>query len=104
MTEFSLGMASGVPEGEARGFEVDGREVVLCRLDGELCALNGICTHEDLPLDGGAVEDGVLTCPWHGARYDIRSGRAVALPAIRPLETYPVRVDDEGRVHVEIDD
>lgn len=104
MTEFALGMASAIPEGEARGFEVAGKEVVVCRVDGELCALNGICTHEDLPLDGGEVRDGVLTCPWHGAQYDVRSGRVRALPAIRPLEVYPVRVDGEGRVHVELDD
>lgn len=97
-------MLSGLTDREARAFTVAGREVVLCRIDGEVCALDGICTHEDLPLDGGLVEDGVLECPWHGARYDVRSGRVLALPALRPLRSYPTRIDPEGRVHIELDD
>ena len=95
---------SALAEGEARAFYAHGQEIVLCLLDGEVCALDGICTHEDLPLDGGLVEGGVLTCPWHGARYDVRTGRVLALPAVRPLQVYRSRVDGEGRVHVEIDD
>lgn len=104
VTEYIVAAASAVRAGEAAGFQVNGRELVLCRVDGEICALDGICTHEDLPLDGGEVEDGVLTCPWHGAKYDVRTGRVRALPAVRPLHRYPVRVDDEGRVRVELDD
>jgi 3-phenylpropionate/trans-cinnamate dioxygenase ferredoxin component len=97
-------VSSALSESEARGFMADGVEIVLCRINGEICALSGICTHEDLPLDGGTVENGVLTCPWHGARYDVRTGRVRALPAVRPLRTYPVRIDGEGRVHVVLDD
>lgn len=95
---------SAVAEGEARAFTVEGRELVLCKVDGEVCALAGICTHEDLPLDGGTVEDGVLTCPWHGAKYDVRTGRVLALPAVRPLRVYRARVEEGGHVRVEIDD
>lgn len=87
-----------IPEGHALGVKLDGSEYVLCKIDGEVCALSGLCTHEARPLDGGEVEGGVLTCPWHGARFDVRTGRALALPAIRPLETFPVHVDEEGRV------
>lgn len=104
MGEYLVGLERSLRDDEAVGFEADGREIVLCRVEGEICALAGICTHEDLPLEGGTVEDGVLTCPWHGAQYDVRTGRVLALPAIRPVEVYPVRVDDEGRVHVELGD
>lgn len=103
MTEVRVGLARSVSSSEARSFDVDGREIVLCELDGEICALSGICTHEDLPLDGGTVEDGVLTCPWHGARYDVRTGRVLALPAVRPLPVFEVRVED-GQVFVDLDD
>jgi 3-phenylpropionate/trans-cinnamate dioxygenase ferredoxin component len=89
---------------EARAFTLGGREIVLCQLDGEIHALDGVCTHEDLPLDGGEVEDGILECPWHGARYEVCTGRVRALPATRPLRTYPVRVDPEGNVFVTLDD
>lgn len=89
---------------EARAFTVEGREIVFCEVEGEIYALDGICTHEDLPLDGGEVEDGILECPWHGARYEVCTGRVRALPATRPLRTYPVRVDPEGNVYVTLAD
>lgn len=91
-----------LPEGVARAFTIQGKEIVLCRANGEVCALSGICTHEALPLDGGEVRDGVLTCPWHGAQYDIRNGRVLALPAIRPLKVYGARVAENGDVHVDL--
>lgn len=90
-------------EHEARAFQVGDRELVLCLMDGHVCALSGECTHEALPLDGGTVEDGVLTCPWHGAQYDIRTGRVRALPAVRPIRPYPARVDKAGVVFVDPD-
>lgn len=88
---------------EARAFTVAGREIVLCDVDGEIYALDGICTHEDLPLDGGEVDDGILECPWHGAMYEVCTGKVRALPATRPLETFPVRVDEEGNVFITIE-
>jgi len=104
VTEFVVAPVSALAEGEARGFTVEGRELVLCKVDGVVCALSGICTHEDLPLDGGEVEDGVLSCPWHGAQYDVLTGRVLALPAVRPLRVFRSRVDECGLVRVEIDD
>lgn len=104
MSEHDVAPESALSEGEARAFQVNGEEIILCRVDGEVCALRGICTHEDLPLDGGTVEDGVLTCPWHGARYDVRTGRVLALPAVRPLRVYRSRVDEDGRVRADMDD
>ena len=100
MAEFEVTRVSAVPEGEARGFTVGGREIVLCNVEGEIYALQGICTHEELPLDGGEVEDGVLTCEWHGAQFDACTGAVRGLPATQPLQTFETRVDGEGRVFV----
>lgn len=97
--EIEVAPVRGVPEGEARGFTVEGREIVLCNVGGEIYALAGTCTHQDLPLDGGEIEEGVLTCEWHGARFDVCSGHARTLPATRGLKTYETRVRD-GRVSV----
>ena len=94
---------SNISDTEARAFTVAGRELVLCDVDGEIYALDGICTHEDLPLDGGEIDDGILECPWHGATYEVCTGRVRGLPAITPLRTFPVRVDDEGNVFVDIE-
>jgi 3-phenylpropionate/trans-cinnamate dioxygenase ferredoxin subunit len=93
--EIDVAALSAVPDGEARGFEVEGEEIVLCNVDGEIYALQGMCTHEDLPLDGGEVEDGVLTCEWHGAAFDVCSGAARTLPATRPLRTFETRVEGD---------
>lgn len=103
MHEINVAAAAAVPPGEARGFEVEGREIVLCNMDGEIHALEGMCTHEHLPLDGGEIEDGVMTCEWHGARFDVLSGRALSLPATQGLRTYDTRVED-GRVYVQLPD
>lgn len=86
-----MAVPSAMVEGEARTFEVEGEEVVLCRVGGEVYALPGTCTHEELPLEAGDVEGGMLTCPWHGAKYDVRTGRALALPAVRPAVPDAVR-------------
>jgi 3-phenylpropionate/trans-cinnamate dioxygenase ferredoxin component len=62
-----------------------------------------MCTHQDLPLDGGEVADGVLTCEWHGAEFDVCTGKARALPATRALRTYDTRVRD-GRIFVVLEE
>lgn len=103
MPEYEVTRITAVPEGEARGFTVSGEEIVLCNVEGEIYALQGICTHEELPLDGGEIEDGILTCEWHGAQFDACTGEVRGLPATRSLKTYPARVDDEGRVFVTVD-
>lgn len=72
-------------------------------LAGELYALEDRCSHDDGPLCEGDfdAETGVVVCPRHGARFDIRTGRALSLPAYLPVETYPVRIED-GCVLVEL--
>ena len=102
MAEHRVARASAVPAGEARGCSVAGTEIVLCRVDDEIYALQGMCTHQELPLDGGEVEGGVLTCEWHGATFDVCSGRVLGPPATRGLRSYTVRVDEEGSVWVEL--
>ena len=103
MPEYDVAPLSDVPEDEAREYTVGGREIVLCNVEGEIYALQGMCSHEELPLDGGEVDGSTLICNWHGATYDICTGRATGLPATEPLQVYETRVDD-GRVFVTIPD
>lgn len=100
--EIDAAALSDVPEGEAYGFELDGTEIVLCNVDGEIYALQGTCTHQELPLDGGEIDDGVLTCEWHGAEFDVCTGSVKTLPATRSLNTFETRVRD-GRIFVVLD-
>jgi 3-phenylpropionate/trans-cinnamate dioxygenase ferredoxin subunit len=64
-------------------------------LDGELYAIEDRCSHDDGPLVEGDWEpdEAVVICPRHGSRFDIRTGRALTLPAYLPVETFPVRVE-----------
>jgi len=102
--EIEVATQSAVPPGEAHGFTVAGREIVLCNVEGEIYALEGMCTHQQLPLDGGEVEEGVLTCEWHGAQFDVCSGRAVGLPAVQGLRQFDARIDEGGCILVMLPD
>lgn len=80
--------------GTLREVDVNGTAVCLARtLDGEVYAFRNNCSHRDFPLHTGTLEDGQIECSWHGARFDVESGRALRLPAIRPITTYAVSVE-----------
>ena len=68
-----------VPPGTRRAVVVPGLSwpVLVVNLDGELIVTTGVCPHEDVDLTGGAIHDGVLTCPGHSYEFDLRTGRCV---------------------------
>jgi 3-phenylpropionate/trans-cinnamate dioxygenase ferredoxin subunit len=80
-----------------------GRYVGVYNCAGSLYAIEDRCSHDDGPLCEGDFEcdDGVAICPRHGANIDIRTGRALTLPAVEPVRTFPVRVD-EGMIKVKL--
>jgi len=77
--------------------------VGVYNLHGELCAIEDRCSHDNGPLAEGDFDpdEGVAICPRHGAHIDIRTGRPLTLPAVLPVETFPVVVED-GMVKVDI--
>lgn len=83
-----------VPPGTLLGVELGEERICLANVDGEIYALGDNCSHQDFPLSAGTLEDDQLECAWHGARFDVTDGRALCLPAIRPVKTYEVRVED----------
>jgi nitrite reductase/ring-hydroxylating ferredoxin subunit len=80
--------------------KVGEQDVVLARIGDEFFALQGHCLHLQGPLCEGRLEAGVLSCPWHGWQYNVRTGENEFDRAIQ-LETYPVRVED-GEVKVAV--
>lgn len=85
-----------LPSGQLLAVEVEGRKICLAHTeDGEVYALQDNCSHQDFPLSAGELEGGRVECAWHGARFDVASGRALALPAIRPVKTYEVKIEGE---------
>ena len=90
-----IGTKSDIPAGTVRVFEVNGRSLCVANLDGaEFYAIDNLCTHDNGPLGEGTLADGLVECPRHGARFDVRSGKVLSFPAIVDIPAYPVRVED----------
>ena len=87
--------ASEVPAGGLRAVSTDTGPVVLANVDGDIYALEDRCSHQDYPLSAGELEHDELECTFHGARFDVCSGRALQLPAIGPVRTFEVDVRDD---------
>lgn len=88
--------AASVLPGSALRVEVEGVAVCIVNTEGALYALRDNCSHKDFPLSEGEVLGHRLTCAWHGAAFDVTSGAALSLPAIKPVRTYDVVVEDGG--------
>lgn len=93
--------SEAVQEGDVLGVELAGTPIALYRLDGEVFATHGICTHALAFMADGYVEDGCIECPVHQGRFDIRTGQALCAPLTENLTTYPVR-EQAGEVFVDI--
>jgi 3-phenylpropionate/trans-cinnamate dioxygenase ferredoxin subunit len=75
--------------------EVGGVRIALCNVNGRFYAIDDVCTHDGGPLDQGELEGDLVECPRHGAKFDVTTGKAVVLPAVRPVKTYPVQVQGD---------
>lgn len=84
-----------VPPGTSKACEVQGRRIAICNVEGVFYAVDDRCTHDSAPLDQGTLDGNVIECPRHGARFDVTTGRALCLPAVRPIATYPVRIEED---------
>ena len=87
--------------GEAKCVEVAGKKIALFNLEGSFHAIDDTCTHRGGPLSEGEVSGEEVTCPWHGAVYNIKTGRVLGPPAPRGVASYPVRVQGAD-VEVEV--
>ncbi|HEC24137.1 MAG TPA: non-heme iron oxygenase ferredoxin subunit [Chloroflexi bacterium] len=86
---------SELPPGERMIVEVDGLFIALFNVNGEIYAIEDICTHDDGPLAEGELYGYEIECPRHGARFDIRDGRVLRFPAVTPITSFEVRVEGE---------
>jgi 3-phenylpropionate/trans-cinnamate dioxygenase ferredoxin subunit len=86
---------SDVAPGQVKVVEVEGEDVALCNVDGEIYAIADVCTHDDGPLGQGCLHGDQIECPRHGARFNVRTGQALGLPAVVPLPTFAVQVEGD---------
>lgn len=90
-----------IEEGQIKGVEVEGADIVIARVQGQLFAVDGICTHLLAFLSDGELDGFEIVCPLHMGAFDLRTGAATREPCVEPLKCYPVRVQD-GSVLIDL--
>lgn len=91
--------AEDLMKGERLFLEIDELPIVIFNIGGELYAIADVCSHDDGPVGDGELDGYEITCPRHGASFDVRNGKVLSLPAVVDIPAYPVRVVD-GQIEV----
>jgi 3-phenylpropionate/trans-cinnamate dioxygenase ferredoxin component len=82
MSFFKAAMTADVPSGGIKGVEVNGKKILLSNIDGKFYAISAVCTHMGGDLSKGKLEDGMVICPRHGSKFDIKTGKNLSGPKI----------------------
>lgn len=85
-----------IAPGQMLYVEVDGLPIALANVGGTIYAFGDACRHEGGPLSSGVLRDEIVTCPWHGWAYNVRTGRSVIPPVGLRVPTYEVRIDGDN--------
>ena len=91
----AVAQKSAIAPGTTKSVTVDGVPVLLCNVGGTLYAVEDVCTHDGNALEG-ELDGTRIKCPRHGAYFDVTTGKALTLPAVSPLPTYPVALDGDA--------
>jgi nitrite reductase/ring-hydroxylating ferredoxin subunit len=94
-----LGTVDEVGPGEIKQYLVEDRFVALCNVEGKFLAFEDVCTHQFTHLSEGEFTDSEVKCPLHGAKFDVKTGAAKSLPAVKPVPKHEVKVEN-GNVYV----
>ena len=89
---YAVASVDELPNGERLFLEIDDIPIVIFNIADQFYAIKDQCSHEDLEIGDGDLEDYDLTCVHHGAHFDVRTGEALTLPAVDDIPAYPVRV------------
>lgn len=86
---------SDIPDSNKLCLELDDRFVVIVRYDDQIFCLDDVCTHDGGPLGEGELDEGCLVCPRHGAKFSVRDGSAVTMPATEPTVVHEVKIEGD---------
>lgn len=104
MTEFvKIARVEDIPPGERLWYEFEEETVVVFNIGGTFYCIADLCTHDGGPLEDGELDGCEVECPRHGARFDVRTGKALSLPATSAVPTFAVKIED-GDIYVESPD
>jgi nitrite reductase/ring-hydroxylating ferredoxin subunit len=82
-----------IQSSQMKEVQVDGENICIVNVEGKYYAIGSICTHEGGPLADGMLEGHEIECPWHGSKFDVRTGEVTNPPASEPEPAYEVKVD-----------
>ena len=95
----TVAQAGEIPPGKVKRVAASGLNLAVCNVAGNgdagYYAIEDVCTHDGAELDQGELRGCEIECPRHGARFDVRSGKALCLPAVMPVPTFPLRIQGE---------
>ena len=96
MGKVSAGKVSDISPGKMIKVSVDGKEILVINTDGNFYAMDDTCTHSGASLSEGQLDDTIVTCGWHGAQFDCKSGKLAKFPAkINDLKSYSVVLESD---------
>ncbi|MFI9718888.1 non-heme iron oxygenase ferredoxin subunit [Streptomyces sp. NPDC052396] len=95
MSYVRVATLSELAEDTPKRVEIDGTPVSIVRTEGEVFAIYDICSHANVSLSEGEVEDCAIECWLHGSTFDLRTGKPSGLPATRPVPVYPVKIEGD---------
>lgn len=102
MTKFLVDKKDNLIEGKMKNVTLGGKEILISRINGNYFAINNICSHAGAELHEGTLDNNELTCPWHGAKWDIETGNLLWFPQkLNSQESYKVLVEDDN-IYVEM--
>ena len=103
MTKFLVDTVENIPVGSMKNITAGGKEILVVNVNGDYCAMNDICNHAGAELhEGTLVNDKELICPWHSAKWDVKTGELIWFPQkLKNQETYNIVVENNN-VYVEI--
>jgi len=96
LAKIEVGKVSEIPEGKMKSVTVGDNRILVANVEGSLHAMRAICHHEGGPLDEGELDHNQIICPWHGAIWDVTTGKTIWFPMkLEPEPIYPVMVEGE---------
>ncbi|MEX2673405.1 MAG: non-heme iron oxygenase ferredoxin subunit [Phycisphaeraceae bacterium] len=93
-----------LPPGEVRQVKINDETVAVANVDGDIYAVSDTCTHARVPLSDGPLAGRQIVCPWHGAMFDLKTGRATCGPAVDSLRCYHTRLENDTIIITPSDD
>jgi len=85
-----------IKENQTIAVEIKGENILVARINNLFYAVENNCTHENMPLGEGEIFDGQIQCPHHGARFDVKNGKATQFPAVVDLKRYEIKIDNNN--------